>query len=140
MAGEFELALGRFAEKFLDLADEAVIGIVLEVHGKLVERSPVDTGWFRAQWTYGLDDFDTAPRPSPPLPEGRQPGDGPIYGGPKQPPFTVGIGHIHFLYNNAPYARRLEYGYSGKAPNGMVRITVAEFHDIVERQGQRVAQ
>lgn len=29
--------------------------------------------------------------------------------------------------NNVPYARRLEYGWSGQAPEGIVRVTVAQF-------------
>jgi len=37
------------------------------------------------------------------------------------------IGGITYLVNNLPYASRLEYGYSQQAPNGMVRLSVAEF-------------
>lgn len=37
-----------------------------------------------------------------------------------------------YIVNNLPYGQRLEYGWSTQAPNGMVRITVAEFADIVQ--------
>lgn len=37
-----------------------------------------------------------------------------------------------FLTNNLPYINRLEYGWSGQAPEGMVGITVAEFNGIAE--------
>jgi hypothetical protein len=39
-----------------------------------------------------------------------------------------------YIMNNLPYGTRLEYeGWSKQAPAGMVRITVAEFNDIVRR-------
>lgn len=46
--------------------------------------------------------------------------------------FTTNVGTI-YLMNNVPYAQRLEYGWSSQAPNGMVRITVAEFQAMVNR-------
>lgn len=44
---------------------------------------------------------------------------------------NVEMGVVVFLVNNLPYAQSLEYGHSTQAPNGMVRITVAEFQAIV---------
>lgn len=39
-----------------------------------------------------------------------------------------------YLVNNVPYAQRLEYGHSRhQAPNGMVRITIAEFHRMINK-------
>lgn len=46
--------------------------------------------------------------------------------------FHVGVGSI-YLMNNVPYAQRLEYGWSGQAPQGVVRITVAEFDAFVRK-------
>lgn len=41
-----------------------------------------------------------------------------------------------FIQNNLPYGPRLEYeSWSKQAPAGMVRITVAEFQDIVKQVG-----
>lgn len=36
-------------------------------------------------------------------------------------------GNIFYIVNGLPYMRKLEYGHSTQAPNGMVRLTVAEF-------------
>ena len=36
-----------------------------------------------------------------------------------------------FLSNNLPYINRLENGYSGQAPSGMVRVTMTEFSGVV---------
>jgi hypothetical protein len=33
---------------------------------------------------------------------------------------------VWWIYNNLPYAIALEYGHSRQAPNGMVRIALAE--------------
>ena len=33
----------------------------------------------------------------------------------------------HYLYNNLPYAQRLEDGWSNQAPSGMVGLTILDF-------------
>ncbi|MNJ22171.1 hypothetical protein D3C81_793880 [compost metagenome] len=45
--------------------------------------------------------------------------------------FTVG--QMAYLINNLPYAIPLEFGHSNQAPNGMVRVTIARFQQIVEQ-------
>ncbi|MBV4477865.1 hypothetical protein [Pseudomonas botevensis] len=44
--------------------------------------------------------------------------------------FTAG--QMVYLINNLPYAIPLEFGHSTQAPNGMVRVTVARFQQIVQ--------
>jgi len=44
--------------------------------------------------------------------------------------FTVG--QTVYLLNNLPYSVPLEYGHSKKAPQGMVRMTLARFQQIVD--------
>ncbi|AMB81795.1 hypothetical protein AV641_12465 [Pseudomonas fragi] len=41
-------------------------------------------------------------------------------------------GETAYITNSLPYAIPLEYGHSTQAPNGMVRITLANFQKIVE--------
>ena len=41
-------------------------------------------------------------------------------------------GQTAYIVNNLPYAIRLEYGYSDFTPDGMVRVTLERFQDIVE--------
>lgn len=46
-----------------------------------------------------------------------------------------------FIANSLPYALPIEYGHSGvQAPEGMVRITVAEFQEYVAQAAQQVSQ
>ena len=49
------------------------------------------------------------------------------------------IGDKVFITNSLPYAYRLEYeGWSGQAPQGMVRITALEFEQYVREQAAKV--
>lgn len=42
-------------------------------------------------------------------------------------------GKVAYIVNPAPYANRIEYGgHSSQRPNGMVRVTVADFQQIVK--------
>lgn len=48
-------------------------------------------------------------------------------------------GKLAYIANPLPYARRVEYGWSTQAPQGMVRISVAEFQRIVRKAVADVA-
>lgn len=45
-------------------------------------------------------------------------------------------GQVAYIINNLPYAIPLEYGHSTQAPNGMVRVTLARFQQIVAAAAQ----
>lgn len=53
--------------------------------------------------------------------------------------FKVGMKAIYFC-NNVPYAYRLEMGHSSQAPDGMVRITAAEFQRFFEEAVREVTK
>lgn len=44
------------------------------------------------------------------------------------------IGDSFYIVNNLPYINRLEDGWSGQAPNGMVKVTANQFTSTVNRQ------
>lgn len=44
---------------------------------------------------------------------------------------TLTAGQTAYIVNNLPYAIPLEYGHSTQAPQGMVRVTLARFQEIV---------
>lgn len=47
-------------------------------------------------------------------------------------------GKVYYMVNNLPYIRRLEYeGWSGQAPQGMVRVVMVEFNQIVKKAIKR---
>ena len=119
--GSFTLNINAWVKKSGDRMDLAVRYLSLELLRRLVLRSPVDTGHFRANWQV---DIGVAP-------------EGIIPGVDKRGNATIGradaklqasvAGKSIFIVNNLPYARLLEDGHSGQAPQGMVGITVQEF-------------
>lgn len=123
----FALDLAKFAQKAGKSADLVVRKVGIEVLSGVVKRSAVKTGRFRFNWNTAIGSADattsTGTDPS---------GDGAIASGEaKLADFQVGPSI--FITNSLPYGPRLENGYSDQAPNGMVRITVAEWRDYVRK-------
>ena len=102
--------------------------LAVEIDKRLVFRSPVDTGRFRANWVVG---------------------NGTVNGNTKES-FTAANnsieinsikvnGQIIYITNSLPYAYRLEYeSWSKQAPQGMVRITAVEVNQIARQVGVQV--
>jgi len=101
----------------LDIAVEVVARkLTLDAWGKLTKRTPVDTGRARASWQISVSEPYSGPPPMPgAYPAPSEPGVSGIDG-------TTSI----FITSVLAYMEALENGHSGQAPNGMVRITVAE--------------
>lgn len=135
MGNSFAAALQRFADKTDARLDLVVQETRREIFTRLVLKSPVDTGRFRANWhiergphTYTTKktsvELDTHSRFA-----------------------AIPISQPAWIINALPYGPVLEYGrygtgqwatvkttrdgYSVQAPYGMVRVTVSEFHDVV---------
>jgi PAS domain-containing protein len=120
MPSTFELDISRFVQKVQGRMDTAVRRLALEAFQRVVFKSPVDTGRFRGNWQLAIGSIP----------------DGVLEIDDREGTMTVNrataaasgakAGDIIYLANNLPYARRLEYGWSGQAPAGMVRPTIAE--------------
>ena len=113
-------------ERKLDLA---VRKISLELFSRVILRSPVDTGRFRANWQVAIG---TMPNGTLDLTDAS--GTATVS---KATARSAGVkaGDVIYLANNLPYAQRLEDGYSGQAPAGMVGLTVQEFQSIAAKIG-----
>lgn len=118
--------------------DDILQTIIIQVGTMVVRLSPVDTGRFRANWQLSIDAelgssttaFD-------------QDGQSTInLIASKANSFTAG--QVAYIQNNVLYGHDLEWGlyngptqkvtaegFSTQAPNGMVRVTEAEFMNIV---------
>lgn len=96
--------------------------VTFDVFRRVVLRSPVDTGRFRANWniSVGAPNYLTTNSTE----ESRGAAEA-------AKALTLPVGGVVYLSNGLPYAQRLEYGWSQQAPAGMVRVTVAEFDNIV---------
>lgn len=126
MAGRFVIDLQRFAKKANADVKQAIRKITLEAFKRVILRTPVDTGRARANWSLSTGapvTFSIVGEDKSGSATLKKTSDGVMVW-----ECSGGI----FLSNNLPYIPVLEYGRadgkpgSNQAPNGMVRITVAE--------------
>lgn len=131
MAGspaEFTADISRFVRvKVGQRADAFCRQLTYNVAERLVEATPVDTGYARASWAIGFNA----------LPQFQFTGDADDNPGSVPPPDFGAIvlqakaGDTIFIVNNANYIQRLEYGHSQQAPRGMVRPVMASVGHLV---------
>jgi hypothetical protein len=98
--------------------------IALEALSKVVMRSPVDTGRFRANWnvSFGAPNLAISEKKD-------KPGTETIARGQSLIDSLDRLNQV-WISNNLPYANRLENGWSRQAPAGMVALTFAELSTI----------
>ena len=102
---------------------QVLVLLLAEVDAQLKIASPVLSGRFRASMTIGVGQIDTSVAPAP------APGQTVAVPEPRIPAITIGATYYHA--NSLPYARRIEYGWSNKAPAGVFRITAQKVPGIV---------
>lgn len=113
---EFEKGLDRFAKLIGQSVHEVTRETVLAIHRGVRDETPVLTGYLRANWQIQVGDPQAGPLPLGAAPSAQE---------------VKIMGHAlpgsfkWWVINNAPYAKAIEYGHSQKAPNGMVRVTLA---------------
>ena len=99
--------------------------IILETFTRVIYRTPVLTGRLRGSWQLGVNSEPAG---------GKKPDDPQ---GSVTVTFTataveqMQLGDMMYFYNHQPYAAKMEYGGSKKAPRGMVRVTLREIQAIV---------
>lgn len=121
----FSLAISKFAALAPGNATQVVHKVGIEILKRLVLRSPVDTGRFRANWQVGLQAVGYTT-------DLTDPGGAVAIADGTDEINRTPIGTPIWISNGLPYARRLEYGWSKQAPQGMVRLTILEFSRFIE--------
>ena len=120
----FTLDLSKFGAKAIGNAEKVARKIGLDMHSRIVERMPVDTGRARANTGIAV---------------GGNPGTKTDSTG--MPTANVGgfkLGDSITIFNNVEYIIPLEYhAHSKQAPNGMFRIT---FNEIASQVGAYAAE
>jgi hypothetical protein len=113
----------KFQQKTQLSMDVVLRKVVIDMTNSMVMMSPVDTGRFRGNWMIGVGSPDTST----------------IEAVDKEGSTTIAritaatgeinAGGVVYITNSLPYARRLEYGWSDKAPSppGIVRATVQRY-------------
>lgn len=103
----------------------ALLKITFDMLKKIIERSPVDTGRFRAAWYPAMEAMaGKGGFALPPLPEGTGGTEGRKKG--KIEMSLDGLVKTITITNSLDYAMALEYGHSKQAPLGMVRVTMMQ--------------
>ena len=140
-------ALKETLERFKDLGRKkgelAVRGALVHTWGNIIKGTPVDKGGARGAWLIGTSVNKTSGK--------RSKSKGASYVSESLPRKILGRGRL-FLYNNAPYINKLEYGgytgggsdkttsdgFSKLAPVGMVRINLKRWRSTINRIFKRL--
>ncbi len=127
-ANKFEDAVRKWAQHTGRSLEHVATASFLDVASGVIQDTPVDKGYLRANWRVGIDAPATGQLdivdPSGQMAQADLAAKAPNI-----------FGRLVYFTNNLPYARRIEYeGYSSvKAPQGMLRININRFTDAVER-------
>jgi hypothetical protein len=129
MNGAFTLDLSRFSRKWQTRLPDTVRKITLEAFRRIIMKTPVDTGAAR-----GNRQVSAVSGASYDLTHRDQSGSATLT---RAADGVLGWdcrGSL-FMTNSLPYIGKLEYGSSRQAPQGMVRLTLAEMQAWIESIG-----
>lgn len=128
MARDFAASVAAFANKANISTEKAIRGTSIALFGSIIQSTPVLTGHARANWQVS----------------GATPASGMVSTNDTSGAATISkvtmdisssLDFSQFtLTNNLPYITKLEYGSSAQAPHGMVRINVARFEQILNKE------
>lgn len=133
----FSSQINNFIKKANSNTSKFVTGVRVGVADSVINKTPLDTGYARGNWQSSIETpikteitrYDTEAGFAP------TGGDGIALREAKQVAATE-IDKDFYIVNNAEYIQYLEYtgSYLGseQAPNGMVRITIADYQNIVK--------
>ena len=134
----FASDLRRFADKANEKQEQALRKTAFELFSRVIMRTPVDTGRLRGNWqaTTSAPADGELSRLDNSAPANSR-GSGSSSAKSEMQELVLGTERptVFHLTNTLPYAKVIEYGDphgSRQAPNGMVRISVLEFEDIVK--------
>lgn len=120
MAGSFSMDLTKFTNKANADIKTAIQKISMEAFRRIIMKSPVDTGRFRANWGCSIG------QPYIGTSDATDKNGGAAMTNAGTTVTGWNAQGSAFLCNNLPYSLALEYGSSKQAPGGMVRTTVTE--------------
>ena len=123
---QFRRDMRRIIDKAKNKNDQLVRKLCLDMYSRLVFKSPVDTGRFRANWQVGYGAPDTTTTL-----ETDQSGNAAV--AKAEVELRGAGGNVVYLTNALPYAKRLEDGWSKQSPSGMVKLTVVELQPAITR-------
>lgn len=108
--------------------------VMLEAMGRIMDRTPVDRGTARANWNVstGAPDLTTDKAATSESVAAKK-----ATNANRIATLRLFDGDTGYIANGLPYIGRLEDGYSGQAPSGMVKLTVNELQPWAQRAARR---
>jgi lysophospholipase L1-like esterase len=110
--------------------NDEVRSIALKGLGLVVTKTPFDEGTAKGNWNVAIDSINESTDLDRKESEALFAGDSVI--GSYNDDNEINIS------NALPYANRLENGWSAQAPNGMVKVTIAELNRIILRNNKKI--
>jgi hypothetical protein len=125
----FSVDVSDWIDKATEAPETVIRGTAIKLFSGIIKSSPVDEGTFRANW------FVSGATPSSQVNEN-------VGGGYSSDVVSRTSRDVEALVNwqaitftnNLPYARRLEFGYSNQAPQGMVRVNAMRFNELIREE------
>ena len=138
----FTLDVKKFADNFIDGAEDAVRGTTIKLFSAIVDSSPVDEGRFRANW------FPTGKQPSTKVTFNTDKSGSKAKDDIESKIESIIDWSTFTLTNNLPYAEKIEFGgyndgpkttggFSKQAPTGVVRMNIKRFNAILEVEAKK---
>jgi len=134
LEGSFAAQLQAFGELVQQEADEVFQIVATEVGQSVINLTPVDTGRALSNWNAGINAPDDVYR------ETEDPLDSKTSARLAGEFKALKFGDTAYITNATPHVPFLEYGSSKQAPNGMIRITLARFNNIVQDAVSKVSK
>ena len=118
--------------------DTVLRKVVIDITSDIVRMTPVDTGHARSNYFWGVQRVSA-------IDETKHGKGAPSFARAFTFASSVKAGGVCYITNNLPYIMKLEYGGIGnggsrQAPNGMARIVVARWQEIVNKAVGKMSQ
>lgn len=127
----FESDWQKVSQKLDRVLSEGIRATLFEVGTAIIKETPVDTGRARGNWQASVNSAASG--------ELSRTSEGAAIVQLSQEA-SAAIGNTFFFTNNVPYIRRLEYGYSDQAPQGMVRRNLQNFNRLLAKNLKAAAK
>lgn len=138
----FALDIQKFADSFEDGAEQAIRGTTIKLFSAFVDSSPVDEGRFRGNW------FATGEQPSTKITSNTDKSGVNTKKKIESVILSLKDYSVFTATNNLPYSEVIEFGgykdgpnttggYSNQAPEGVVRINVMRFNQLLEAEARK---
>ena len=125
----FNSQIDKFIKKSKRNPDQVVKAAFVELSNRIIMRTPIKSGRARGNWfaAVGSPDFSTSNSTGAAASMARV--TSAVSAGLSGRDFTL------YLTNSLPYVYGLEYyGRSAQAPEGMVRVSVNEYNELLARK------